>query len=427
MFKRTTPYKYNRPRRDYESRKTSSKTPSTKFNVSSSASSCTGIYYTEVDTEPVHPLAHPPIFQCPTTETNQYRTHFPIRTTGTRTHSSIAVSGIPTDTTLLSDVDFQDSSETNRNALLSVVYMCMKFNDLKTKTLHKIMALNLNDFQQFLLSLIVNCGTEQHINFFDTAEIASCETFPDLFYYLNYFWDYINYNLLECVIRVFGDGELKKDLDIYRTQFAEVQSVTTLQQLKLLMQSHPDLQIVRPHGVFVEVAVRLEADWDSYTLMDAERLRQTFISTYSLTPYSIAFSSAEEGTIVLKLWLRSECVPMIFHCKSQPIVDSRHSRILQITVDGIPYQFPLSQVVTVEVSIDPEFIYCGVFHDVVFLSHFRCMQPPHLIQVTSYYILLFFPFHMTKWFSFILTWVLTGTEVSPILDPTTARPPGLYY
>ena len=381
MFKRT-PYKYNRPHRDYESR---NKTPILGHtNVSSSASSSTGIYYTEVDTEPVHPLAHPPIFQCPTTETNQYRKHFPIRTTGTRTHSSIAVSGIPTDTTLLSDVDFQDSSETTRNALLSVVYMCMKFNDLKTKTLHKFMALNLNDFRQFLLSLIVNCGTEQHINFFDTAEIASCETFPDLFYYINYFWDYINYDLLECVIRVFGDGELKKDLDLYRTQFAEVQSVTTLQQLKLLMQNHPDLQIVRPHGVFVEVAVRLEADWNSYTLMDAERLRQTFISTYSLTPYSIAFSSAEEGTIVLKLWLRSECAPVIFHCKSQPIVDSRHSRILQITVDGIPYQFPLSQVVTVEVSIDPEFIYCDVFHDVVFLSHFRCMQPPHLIQVTSY-------------------------------------------
>ena len=375
MFKRT-PYKYNPPCRDYELR---NKTPILGHtNVSSS------VYYTEVDTEPIHPLAHPPIFQCPTTETNQYRAHFPIRTTGTRTHSSIAVSGIPTDTTLLSDVDFQDSSETNRNALLSVVYMCMKFNDLKTKTLHKIMALNLNDFQQFLLSLIVNCGTEQHVNFFDTAEIASCETFPDLFYYLNYFWDYINYDLLECVIRVFGDGELKKDLDIYRIQFAEVQSVTTLQQLKLLMQNHPDLQIVRPHGVFVEVAVRLQADWDSYTLMDVERLRQTFISTYSLTPYSIAFSSAEEGTIVLKLWLRSECVPMIFHCKTQPIVDSRHSRILQITVDGIPYQFPLSQVVTVEVSIDPDFIYCGVFLDVVFLSHFRCMQPPHLIQVTSY-------------------------------------------
>ena len=188
----------------------------------------------------------------------------------------------------------------------------------------------------------------------------------------------------------------------------------------LLMQSHPDLQIVCPHGVFVELVVGLEADWDSYTLMDAERLRQIFISTYSLIPYSIAFSSAEEGTMVLKFWLRSECAPVTFHCKSQPIVDSRHSRILQITVDGIPYQFPQSQVVTVEVSIDPEFIYCGAFHDVVFLSHFRCMQPPHLIQVTSYCYSSHFTC-MTKWLSFILApnrvW-----GISHISDPTTARP-----
>ena len=312
---------------------------------------------------------HHPRIQFTTTVTNLYRTGFPIRTT----LSSIAASEIPTDSTLA-----------KHNALLSIVHMYMNFNALKMKTVDKSVAWNLNDLQQYLLSLTVNSGPEHPIHFLDTAVVSSCETLIELFECLDDFWDYINYDLLKCVIRMFGDDELKEDLDTYCTQLAEVQSVTTLQQLSLLMQSHPDLQIVRPHGVFVEIAVRLEADWDSFTLMDAERLRQTFISTYSLTPYSIAFSSAEEGTIVLKLWLRSECAPMIFHCKTQPIVDSRHSRILQITVDGIPYQFPLSQVVTVEVSIDPEFIYCGVFHDVVFLSHFRCMQPPHLIQVTSY-------------------------------------------
>ena len=318
------------------------------------------------------------------TERNQHRTSFCRR----MTFSSFATSGIPTDSTLLSEIDLgQDLGEAKHNALLSIVHMYMKFNALKMKTVNKSVAWNLNDLQQYLLSLTVNSGPEQCIHFLDTAVVSSCETLTELFDCLDDFWDYINYDLLECIIRVFGDGELKEDLDIYRTQFAEVQSVTTLQQLKLLMQSHPDLQIVRPHGVFVEVAVRLQADWDSYTLMDAERLRQTFISTYSLTPYSIAFSSAEEGTIVLKLWLRSQCAPMILHSRSQLILDSdsRNSRILQITVDGIPYQFFRSQVVTVEVSTDPEFIYCGVLHDMVFLSHFRCMQLPHLIQVTSYY------------------------------------------
>ena len=191
--------------------------------------------------------------------------------------------------------------------------------------------------------------------------VFSCETLTNLFGYLDCFWDYINYDLLECLIRVFGDDELKEDLDIYRTQLAEVQSVTTLQQLSSLMQSHPDLQIVRPHGIFVELAVRLKANWDSYTLRDAERLRQTFISTYSLTPYSIAFSNAEEGTIVLKLWLRSESAPVIFHCKSLPTFDSRHLKILQITVDGIPYHFSQSQVVNVEVCIHLQFNHCGVF------------------------------------------------------------------
>ena len=298
-------------------------------------------YEYEHPSEALVAVRHPRV-QFTTTETNQYRTGFPKGTT----------SGIPTDTTLLSEIDLgQDLGEAKHNALLFVVRMYTSFNTLKMKTLDKFVTLSLNDFQQYLLSLTVNSGPEHHAHFLDTAVVSSCETLTELFDYLDDFWDYINYDLLKCVIRMFGDDELKEDLDTYCKQFAEVQSVTTLQQLNLLMQSHPDLEIVRPHGIFVELAMRLEANWDSYTLMDAERLRQTFISTYSLTPYSIAFSSAEEGTIVLKLWLRSECAPMIFHCKSQPIIDSRHSRILQITVDGIPYQFAQSQVVTVEVCI----------------------------------------------------------------------------
>ena len=303
--------------------------------------------------------AHHPRVQFTTTEPHQYQTGFPKRTT----FSSIVTSGIPTDSTLLSELDLgQDLGEAKRNALISVVHMYMNFNNLKIKTLDKFVALSLNDLQQYLLSLTVNSGPEHHVHFLDTDVVSSCETLTELFDYLDDFWDYINYDLLKCVIRMFGDDELKEDLDTYCKQFAEVQSVTTLQQLNLLMQSHPDLEIVRPHGIFVELAVRLEANWDSYTLMDAERLRQTFIFTYSLTPYSIAFSSAEEGTIVLKLWLRSECAPMIFHCKSQPIIDSRHSRILQITVDGIPYQFTQSQVITVEVCIHLQFNHCGGFH-----------------------------------------------------------------
>lgn len=282
--------------------------------------------------------------------------------TGARTfsgYSSIATSGIPTETSLLSEIDVaQSSSETTRNALLSVVYMHMKFANLKVKVLHKFMQISLEDFQQFLLSLPVCYISEHHTPFFDTAMLSLYVTFPDLFDYLDYFWDYINYDLLECVIRKFGDDELKEEMISYCTLFAEVQSVTTVQQLIVLTHNHPELQIVRPDGVFAELVVRLEANWDEYSLLDAERLRQKFISTYSLAPYSIAFCTAHEGTIVLKLWLRSECAPVIFHCKSQPVIDSRNSLLLQITVDGIPYHFHRSQIVNVEVCYHPVLVFC---------------------------------------------------------------------
>ena len=279
----------------------------------------------------------------------------PMKHTGARTfsgHSSIATSGFPTDISLLSEVVSvvaQSSSEAARNTLLSVVYMHLKFADLRMNVLHKFMQINLEDFQRFLLSLPVCYKSEQHNPFFDAATLSTYVTFPDLFDYLDYFWDYYNYDLLECVIRQFGDDELKEEMNSYCTQFAEVQNVTTLQQLNILAQSQPYLLIDRPHDVFTELVVRLEADWDKYSLLDAERLRQTFISNYSLAPYSIAFCTAHEGTIVLRLWLRSACAPTIIHCNSQPVFDLRDSRLLQITVDGITCQFRRSQVVNVEV------------------------------------------------------------------------------
>ena len=220
-------------------------------SIHASAPSHTGTFFTlpydyEDPSEALVAVCRPRV-QFTTTETNQYRTGFPKRTT----LSSIAASGIPTDSTLLSEIDLgQDLGEAKHNALLSIVHMYVNFNALKMKTLDKSVAWNLNDLQQYLLSLTVSSGLEHPIHFLDTVVVSSCETLTELFDCLDDFWDYINHDLLKCIIRMFGDDELKEDLDIYRIQFAEVQSVTTLQQLNLLMQSHPDLQIVRPHGVF---------------------------------------------------------------------------------------------------------------------------------------------------------------------------------
>ena len=90
---------------------------------------------------------------------------------------SNVASELPTDISLLSEVDVgKDSDEASHNALLSVVYMYMRFDALKRKVLDKFMALNLSDFQQFLVSLTINCGPEKQIPFFDTAVVFLCET-----------------------------------------------------------------------------------------------------------------------------------------------------------------------------------------------------------------------------------------------------------
>lgn len=121
-----------------------------------------------------------------------------------------------------------------------------------------------------------------------------------------------------------------------------------LQEFAIQVRDHPELQIVRSETSFTEVFIRLNAKWNKYTLLDADRLQQSIISTYSLTSYSLSFCNVYEGTILIKIWLKSECVPVIIHTEKMPEIFHR-SKVLEVFVDGIPMQFCRSRVAKIEV------------------------------------------------------------------------------
>lgn len=231
--------------------------------------------------------------------------------------------------------------------VLSLLQLYHLFVNLRTKALDAAMQLNVKDFQDFLAGLPVFTTVEKH-KFFDRMTLYSFTTMTKLFHYLDDFWDYINCDLLQQVVMKIGDSELSDAMEEYCTKLMQMKRETTVQQFAFQVCNQRQLQVVRSEEFFTEVLIRLHARSNEYTLHDAERLRRSFLSTYSLTSYSVAFCNVFEGTIVIKLWLKSECSPVTIQCeKLSDFVIRNH--VLQILVDGIPIQF--SEVTKIEVCI----------------------------------------------------------------------------
>ena len=233
--------------------------------------------------------------------------------------------------------------------VLSLLQIYNLFINLRAKALHAAMRLSVKDFQDFLAGIPVFTTVEKP-NFFNRTTVSRFTTMTELFHYLDDFWDYINCDLLQKVVMKIGDDELSDEMEDYCTKFMQTRGETTVQQFVFQVRNHPQLKIVRSREFFTEVLIRLRAQSNEYTLQDAERLRQDFLATYSLTSYSVALCDVFEGTIVIKLWLRSECSPMIIHCEKLPNFVSKNP-VLELLVDGIPIQFSGSEVTKIEVCI----------------------------------------------------------------------------
>ena len=253
--------------------------------------------------------------------------------------------------------------------VLSLLQLYHLFVNLRTKALDAAMQLNVKDFQDFLAGLPVFTTVEKH-KFFHRRTLYSFTTMTKLFHYLDDFWDYINCDLLQQVVMNIGDSELSDAMEEYYAKLMQMKGETTVQQFAFQVCNQRQLQVVRSEEFFTEVLIRLHARSNEYTLHDAERLRQSFLSTYSLTSYSVAFCNVFEGTIVIKLWLKSECSPVTIQCeKLSDFVIRNH--VLQILVDGIPIQF--SEVTKIEVCITHPYSCNRYFASAIFYN-FQCFD-----------------------------------------------------
>ena len=120
----------------------------------------------------------------------------------------------------------------------------------------------------------------------------------------NRYWNHFNYQLLEAVIRKFGNKSMQTQLEEYIDSVVTFENTVSLSEYT---QSLPkDLSIPNKHDFTpVKTTLTSENNWDSFTMAETRALQTKMCGELNLRGHSLLFQTAEEGSVVIT-WL----VPM---------------------------------------------------------------------------------------------------------------------
>ena len=182
--------------------------------------------------------------------------------------------------------------------------------------------------------------------------IEKAESIDEIFMYLNLYWTFIDYHLLEHIIRKHGSDCLKANMEEYVQDLARFKSTTTIRQIRGHARgwcSRPDL----PQH-FALLSTKFNKDPSEYTLEELEHFRVSFCREFSLSESTAMFAGAKEGSLVILWHMPSSLVPdltaaILSHLQSNSFFEQQSLLLLEI--DGkCLYHSPASTSAHVKVG-----------------------------------------------------------------------------
>ena len=215
--------------------------------------------------------------------------------------------------------------------------------------------------------------------------INKAKSIKKIFMYLNLYWNFIDYHLLEHIIREHGSDYLKVQMEVYVQDLTLFKRITTIGQICGLARrwyTRPDL----PQH-FALLSTKFKKDPSEYTLEELEHFRVSFCREFSLSESAAMFAGAIEGSLIILWHIPSSLVPELFTAIfSHP----QHSNgffeqqsLLLLEIDGkCLYHSPAST------SEFKEEVYKGLPHSKNNLTvHMQNPMRCHIWQVIVYIIL----------------------------------------
>ena len=176
-----------------------------------------------------------------------------------------------------------------------------EFNDISIRTYDKIEKdYTVNRFKARLMTLPIKYK-EEHKEFFEqmAKELDGESTINCIWRKLSEYWNFMNYTLLENLIRNIGDHSLKQNMKSYLSSLESFRRNTRLCDFA----KHCPVVESRPSEADLkEFVLHLKLDWETCTLEQLEELKGHIIRKFLLPSFALILKKVSHGSLIVT-WL----------------------------------------------------------------------------------------------------------------------------
>ena len=169
------------------------------------------------------------------------------------------------------------------------------------------------------------------------SKITKKSDMVDLFFYLDStIWNFVDYSLLEHLVKIFGSTDIKKEMETYVSDITTFAREITVTQL---IQCWPG-RTEAPPTTYSELTATVEdVNPDEYTLEQLNSLRKGLSEQFlpPLSDYALLYWSSKRGSVVVTWLIPNEYVPQFTNnvCMYQSAGILNALKITRLRIQGI--------------------------------------------------------------------------------------------
>ena len=114
----------------------------------------------------------------------------------------------------------------------------------------------------------------------EKSRIKMAKNVDEIFEILDPYWNYVDYDLLDHIIKLFGTSDLQEEMRKYITELEQFEMTTTVHNFNLATQE--EVVVPARYGI---LAVKLKKDSKSFTLHDLREFKKSVENELSLKEY----------------------------------------------------------------------------------------------------------------------------------------------
>ena len=177
---------------------------------------------------------------------------------------------------------------------------------------------------------------DDHLQFVESSlpNIEKAGSVDEIFRYLNLYWNFIDYHLLEHLIKRCGNKSLKAKMGKYVRDLAEFRGKTTIAQVCGLAKVWSIRADLPQH--FSRLSTKFNKKASEYTLEELEQFRRAFCREFSLKDTVAMLAGATDGSVIVFWHVPSSVVSNLTAAiLGHPHGFFEHHLLIEIDLDGI--------------------------------------------------------------------------------------------